>query len=126
MESRQAKYRCRGSGSHPTDGGGEFELGAPRIHGELIKLGLNVSDEAIRGYRRLIEKLPPVAKNLWKNASNREFDIGIQAGKNPAASEWLLDVEMLRDVAKNRAQIELTVYSPVLRAGQINPSSARR
>ncbi len=96
------------------------------IRVELLRSIPRSPAEAIRGFCRLIEKLPPAAKKLWKNASSRQFDIGIQAGKKPTTSEWLLDVDMLRDVAKNRAQIELTVYSPVLKAGPIYPSSVRR
>ena len=63
-ESWQAKDRCGASSSHPEDGGGESERGAPRIHGELLKLGFDVSERTVSRYlRRLYSR--DHARKLW-------------------------------------------------------------
>jgi hypothetical protein len=66
--------------------------------------------DGIRSFCRLIDKLPPVARRLWKNASIREFDIGIYADNIPSTVRWVLKPDVIRDAAKIGAQIKITVY----------------
>jgi putative transposase len=41
---RSAENHLRTSETHPVHGSGESDLGAPRIHGELLKLGFEISE----------------------------------------------------------------------------------
>jgi hypothetical protein len=68
---------------------------------------------AILGFCKLVRRLPSAGRLAWKKASTKEFDIGLQAGFESRAAEWVLHstvIEAVRDVG---ARIRLTVYSPL-------------
>lgn len=73
--------------------------------------------QAILRFCRLVEDLPGPARAVWKNAASREFDIGIQAGIERRAAEWVLEPKVLAAVASVGGRIRLTIYSPLLLMG---------
>ena len=82
---------------------------------ELARRAPKSPVDAIRRFCHLVSKLPAEVRELWDGASVRELDIGIQAGEEPAAAEWVLDPDALKEAANLGAQIRITVYSPVVR-----------
>jgi hypothetical protein len=69
--------------------------------------------DAIKRYARLIKALPSPARRIWTGAS-KELDIGIQAGFERGASEWVLDASIVKALAALGTQLRITVYSPLL------------
>jgi hypothetical protein len=53
---RLAGDHRRDSDAYPDYGVGEFRLGAPKIHGELLKLGFEVSERTVARYMRRIRR----------------------------------------------------------------------
>jgi hypothetical protein len=68
--------------------------------------------DAITRFAKLVRDLPPRARSLWAKASSKEFDVGIQAGFERGAGEWVLEPEVVRTIADLGARIRVTVYSP--------------
>lgn len=54
--------------------------------------------------------LPPAARALWDGATRRTFDIGIDSGLTPWATQWRLSSTTLRQAADVGADIVITVY----------------
>jgi hypothetical protein len=48
--TRTTGHFSRGSRSDPQDVPGESELGAPRVHGELLKLGIKIAESSVSKY----------------------------------------------------------------------------
>ena len=69
--------------------------------------------DAILRFCRLIQRLPRAGRVAWRNASFKEFDIGIQAGLESRTSEWLLRPTVVAAVRNVGAHIRVTVYSPL-------------
>jgi hypothetical protein len=69
--------------------------------------------DGIRRYARLVRALPPKARAVWAAAS-KELDIGVQAGFDRRAAEWVLEPAVVKLVAEIGARVRLTVYSPLL------------
>lgn len=67
---------------------------------------------AIRRFARLFAKLPKALQRAWHDAVSREFDIGIQAGDKPQATEWVLDADAIKEAGRLGARVRITVYSP--------------
>jgi len=78
----------------------------------LLKQGRDPS-EAILEFCRLAGQLRGAARVAWQNAVPREFDIGIQAGFERGAAEWVLPPQVIDAVRNTRARIRMTVYSPL-------------
>jgi hypothetical protein len=55
-------YRFIVSRSDSAYGGGELPVGAPRIHGELLKLAIAISERTVRG----ICSRPPTRSQTWR------------------------------------------------------------
>ena len=49
------------------------------------------AEAAIRSFLKLIERLPPRARELWNTASSRDFSIGVGAGSTPSSFEIRAD-----------------------------------
>lgn len=69
--------------------------------------------QAILGFCELVRRLPNAGRAVWKAASPKEFDIGLQAGLESRAAEWVLDARVIAAVRAVGARIRLTVYSPL-------------
>ena len=69
-------------------------------------------EDTILEFCRLVRQLRGAGRAAWQKASSREFDIGIQAGLEPHAAEWVLSRKVLDVVHRVGAHIRLTVYSP--------------
>ena len=70
-------------------------------------------DHVLRQLIARVDSLPPKARRCWSQATSRVFDIGIQAGLAPRNFEdvWL-GADVIRDIARLKASILLTVYAP--------------
>jgi len=82
-----------------------------RAHLEVAKI-TKTADATIRDFCTLIETLPKTARDLWNGANQRDFNIGVQGGMTPRASEFALSAEVLKAVHKVEARIVFMVYAP--------------
>jgi hypothetical protein len=97
-----------------------FEPGAAALNcmplddGYLANLELDTqpteAEGAIRSFIKLIERLPPRARELWNNAPGRDFSIGVQAGSTPSSFELALTPEVLKLAADVGARVTFVVY----------------
>lgn len=71
------------------------------------------ASEAIRGFAKLVRRLPRSVATVW-NLASKEFDLGIQAGFEPRSREWILEPDVVELVSDLGAQLRVTVYSPLL------------
>lgn len=85
--------------------------GTFRAHLELAGLAKN-ADSTIRSFCRLIRGLPSTALKLWNHANHRDFNIGVQAGHQPAPYEIPLASETVTAASDLNARIVLTIYAP--------------
>jgi hypothetical protein len=69
-------------------------------------------EATMRGLLRVVERLPDAAKQAWSRATRRDFDIGIQAGREPHAARWAIDTATLARVAAVGGRVLITVYAP--------------
>lgn len=82
-------------------------------HLELARYGLS-ADSSIRAFSMLIRALPKTGLEMWNSAKRREFSVGIQAGRQPFASDFRIKAETVKAVAAVRAMIVLTIYGSEL------------
>jgi hypothetical protein len=61
---------------------------------------------------RLIQKLPPSARELWDQAKSRSFDIGIEAPKRGSHYWSAVGPEAIRAAGDVKTRIAITVYAP--------------
>jgi hypothetical protein len=80
-------------------------------HLELAKI-TGTADATIRGFCALIEALPKLERNLWNDAKQRDFNIGVQAGTRPASAEFSLETETVKFAGQLNARIVYTIYAP--------------
>lgn len=59
-----------------------------------------------------IERLPASAARLWRTATRRTFNVGVQAGLTPHAADFTLSPTLLVRVAAQGASVTFTVYAP--------------
>ena len=69
------------------------------------------AEAAIKEFVKLLCALPPSAKSLWRKATQRDFNIGIQGGTEPRALALALDAASLSSVARLGARIVMTIYA---------------
>jgi hypothetical protein len=69
------------------------------------------ADATIQEFVKLLRQLPLAAKKLWDGATQRDFNIGIQAGTHPHAFMFALTAQTLADVVQLGAQVVMTVYA---------------
>ena len=69
------------------------------------------ADATIQDFVKLLRHLPPDAQRLWDGATQRDFNIGIQAGTQPHALVFALSAHTLADVVQLGAQVVVTVYA---------------
>jgi hypothetical protein len=84
-------------------------------HFEIAKIIRN-GNVAIRGFKDLIETLPPHIRVLWNTAKTRDFNIGIQAAMQPHSYELPLAQETIAICSRLKARIVFTIYAPERRA----------
>ena len=87
--------------------------------------GYKRSPEAIiLGFCKVLQKLPPDAREFWDDSKTREFDIGIESGK-PYRFYWFdISPRTLQAALEVNAQIAVTIYGPMRRAKA--PSKAHK
>lgn len=69
-------------------------------------------DAALRAIATVIEGLPPRAKRAWRAATVRDFNVGVQAGRLPHATEYAIAPATAARIATLGARLVLTVYAP--------------
>jgi hypothetical protein len=67
-------------------------------------------EAAIRSFVKLIDRLPPRARKLWKGASRRDLSIGVEAGSEASSFELALSPDVLRLAADVGARVTFVVY----------------
>jgi hypothetical protein len=93
----------RGYGAH-------FSLYSPRT-----------VDSAIRKLVKKIEELPRPARNLWKTARRRVFNIGLQSGVRPYSQEFEVTSAAVEAVSNVGGSIVVTVYAAEGSSNAITP-----
>lgn len=82
-----------------------------RLHLELADIPSN-ADRMIRDFCKLVGHLPKTARQLWKQAKRRDFNIGVEAGTSlTQPHEFALSTETLRAAHDLGARIAFTVYA---------------
>ena len=71
--------------------------GQYRAHFELTRQA-RTTEVVVRRFVEKLERLPAPAARLWRTATRRTFNIGVQAGASPHASEFTLSPGLLRRV----------------------------
>ena len=67
-------------------------------------------DLALRRLAQAIQSLPVRQQARWRRATTREFNIGIQAGREPHCSEFSVAAPTVAMVAKVGGRVVVTVY----------------
>jgi hypothetical protein len=67
-------------------------------------------EAAIHGFVALVKRLPPRARALWSEASQRAFSIAFEAGSSPSPFELALSPDVLRLAADVGAHVVFVVY----------------
>lgn len=83
---------------------------AYRAHLEIARF-TNNADATIRAFCSLIAKLDSDTRELWNQATHRDFNIGVDAGFAPRAAEFVLAAHTVRAAAELGARIVFTVYA---------------
>ena len=82
-----------------------------------LRLGLHSQpadpERGILEFCRLVRLLRGAGRAAWQKASSREFDIGIQAGMESRAAEWVLSRKVIDAIYSVGGHIRVTVYSPL-------------
>lgn len=99
------------------------EAGMCLAYFELARFPKDIR-QGILGYVKLLKRLTPQARKLWKSAEVRDFSIGIRAGIDN--SGFVLDDEVLKESVRLGAQIVFYVYSADLTARSAPPRKAGR
>ena len=81
-------------------------------HLELAGFQKPSADSTIRAFCVLVRALPTTERELWNRAETREFSVGVQAAKQPFASDFRIEARTVKAVAELGAVIVLTVYGP--------------
>ena len=74
------------------------------------------ADRTINKFVAMIEALPPDARRLWRSATRREFNIGIQAESTPAAFKLPLKPATVAAITSVKGTLLVTVYAPKLKS----------
>jgi hypothetical protein len=103
--------------------------GTYRAHLEVAAEPRNPNaNSRIRAFCALIRALPKAAIEQWNAAKIRDFNIGVQAMKQPNSYELALAEETVRAVSQVKARIVFTVYGADLgeSAGRARRSSGSK
>jgi len=68
-------------------------------------------EEAIAAMGDVLEHLPDHLKSVWTMCQKRDFNIGIQAEREPHAYAQMMSNELLVRIASVGASISITVYA---------------
>jgi len=95
---------------------GAIHLSNYRLRGRHhVRFELNRSpkdaNQGIRGFAKLLRRLPPPARRLWKAARRRDFDIGIEAPRRSDCAILELSSEAVQLASSVGGRIVFTVYA---------------
>lgn len=98
--------------------------GLTRAHYEVTGQ-TKTADATIRELVRVLGRLGPAAKRVWRKARVRDFNIGIQCEAEPRSFELAIEAATLAQVAKLGGRIAVTVYPPVAPAKKPRKATRR-
>jgi hypothetical protein len=81
-------------------------------HYELNSGRTHTVESTLRGLLRVIETLPSDARAAWSQTTKREFDVGVQAGREPHCARYEVSAETVARIAALGGRIVTTVYAP--------------
>ena len=67
-------------------------------------------DTAIQRLVRIVERLPADVRQVWDGAERREFNVGIQSGATPYASEFRVEPGTLEAIGRVNGRLAFTIY----------------
>jgi hypothetical protein len=76
------------------------------------------AEQEIRALLDLVDGLPAAARQLWKTADARVFDIGVQAGFHPHSHALKLSRRTIRRLADAQATVGVTTYAAMTRVDE--------
>lgn len=95
--------------------------GKGRTHSAHVELSSShmgmTADRTIRGLVRLVQRLPPRYRKIWRAAKSRDFNVGIEAGLHPHSYELHLDHRTVNAIAEVGGNVVVTVYAPDVNRG---------
>ena len=77
-------------------------------------------DGRIHSLCQIVEKLSPAGRALWRSASHREFNVGLDATTEHVAAQFALRRDTLRRILRLRATLGMTVYKAEPEAQKID------
>jgi hypothetical protein len=69
-------------------------------------------EATLRAMLDVIERLDPGGRRAWEAARVRDFNVGLQAGRVPHATEFAVTPATLARIAALEARLVITVYAP--------------
>jgi hypothetical protein len=89
----------------------EDEARKSRVHYEAHGR-TDTIERTLRALCGVLEKLPPAARKAWQRAKVRDFNVGIQAGLVPHATEYAIAPATLARLEALGGRLVLTIYAP--------------
>lgn len=69
-------------------------------------------EATLRKFVKVIRGLPPSARKLWDEATQREFNAGFQAELRPHSHEASVGPRTLQALVELNARLAFTIYAP--------------
>ena len=78
----------------------------------VLELAEQIHDAQLctQQFLTIIDALPDTAMNLWKACTSRTFSYGFDSGAIRPALDTTISADLLRQIARIDADIEITVY----------------
>ena len=90
----------------------ETSRGRTRAHYEVDSIRTETLETTLKGLVKAIGRLSPRGKAAWKKLRTRDFNIGIQAGREPHLVEYEATARTIAAVAALGGRLVITVYAP--------------
>ena len=103
-----------------------FHNGRHRAALELSATFNKTADATIQRLAAVVKSLPRGARQRWKDAERRDFNIGIQAGHQPYSFECPVGNAALRAAAALGARLVITVYGSGIGGRALTKRTRRR
>ena len=67
---------------------------------------------ALRAFVRLVRRLPPAARKVWRTARRRDFDAGFELGTQTRVLVLSIPPEVVQEASAIGGRIVFTIYPP--------------
>lgn len=71
-------------------------------------------ETTLRRFVKVIRGLPPAARRIWDEATEREFNAGFQSDHQPRTLRTSVDPRTMQALVDLNARLGITIYAPVL------------